>query len=339
MAGKSVLAGQVRPSHGHVLKQGEGRKTLMLACITGTTGVLLPWLFWLFGGDAYVTSAFSTPLSQTNPALITMEVLFLGFMPVMIWHSVIVKGWARTIAATTVVYLIAGTFEALGTNFGWIYGPYHYSDIWLFHVIGVPVIVPIAWETILYPSFYLSLYLIPTEVMNNPKTLTQKITSTALLALLGACILTAIDLVLDPVCCGIGSWNWHVNGEFIAWMYGGEPIHNFFGWMITGFPVMLAYRFILGTTATDRHVRSRVLDIYIPIAVYGFYFIALMEIEFIMQRHLDVVLVGGLSFGSLLIAFVTKLCYEKMGSYPNPIGTGIAEEVIAKEKILVMQEK
>jgi len=54
------------------------------------------------------------------------------------------------------------------------------------------------------------------------------------LVLLGALVITALDLVVDPILSGPGfrAWVWDTAGP-----YYGVPIQNYFGWIVTAFVV------------------------------------------------------------------------------------------------------
>ncbi len=68
------------------------------------------------------------------------------------------------------------------------------------------------------------------------------------LAFLAAMIMTAWDLVVDPLLSGptIRAWIWEKGGP-----YFGIPLRNYGGWMITTFLVYLVYRLF------ERNARSR----------------------------------------------------------------------------------
>jgi len=75
-----------------------------------------------------------------------------------------------------------------------------------FHILGVPAIVAQAWEIILYPAFYLSLYLMPSELMGKSTSIKSKILTTVLIAAVGAFIGTCNDLLRDPIWVEYGGW-------------------------------------------------------------------------------------------------------------------------------------
>jgi putative membrane protein len=59
------------------------------------------------------------------------------------------------------------------------------------------------------------------------------------LALLGALVMTARDLEIDPILSGptVGAWIWERGGP-----YYGVPVQNSLGWIVTSFTVYLLYR-------------------------------------------------------------------------------------------------
>jgi putative membrane protein len=59
------------------------------------------------------------------------------------------------------------------------------------------------------------------------------------LAAVSAAVMTAWDLVIDPILSGpsVKAWIWETGGP-----YFGIPIQNFLGWLLTTFTVYLAYR-------------------------------------------------------------------------------------------------
>ena len=59
------------------------------------------------------------------------------------------------------------------------------------------------------------------------------------LALLGALVMAAWDLVVDPILSGptFGAWVWESGGP-----YFGVPVQNYLGWVVTTLTVYLLYR-------------------------------------------------------------------------------------------------
>ncbi len=106
--------------------------------------------------------------------------------------------------------------ERLGTQTGKLFGEYDYSPILKPKIAGVPAIVPLAWFAMAVPAR-------ETAVAVNRQWRIP----------LGAVLLTAWDLFLDPQMVGEGYWTWARNGR-----YRGIPLSNYMGWLVTSLGVM-----------------------------------------------------------------------------------------------------
>lgn len=114
----------------------------------------------------------------------------------------------------TATYLFALFAEAIGHRSGLPFGEYGYSDQLQPQLLGVPVIIPLAWFAMAVPAW---------EISNR---LTAK---RWLRPIVGGLLLGAWDLMLDPQMVTNGFWTWEADG---AWY--GIPLSNFVGWMIVG---------------------------------------------------------------------------------------------------------
>jgi putative membrane protein len=110
--------------------------------------------------------------------------------------------------------------EYLGSKHGFIFGNYTYTDNLGYKALGqVPVIIPVAWFMMLYPSWETAGLL--TRRMSGVKYQASRV-------ILAALAMTAWDLSLDPRMVADGNWIWHDGGA-----YFGIPLSNFAGWIIT----------------------------------------------------------------------------------------------------------
>jgi putative membrane protein len=132
-------------------------------------------------------------------------------------------GWARTVLFLGLTFGVSLLFESVGVATGWVYGPYHYTDHLGPRFLGlVPYLIPIAWFMMMYPSYVIAIHIVPTA---------QRLWCWRLsLAALGAFIMTAWDLVMDPLMVAMGHWVWEVDGA-----YFGVPVQNYLGWWLTTF--------------------------------------------------------------------------------------------------------
>jgi uncharacterized membrane protein len=106
--------------------------------------------------------------------------------------------------------------ELAGDRIGFPFGSYDYApNTWL-TIAGVPLVVPLAWAMMAWPAF------VAGRLVGQP--------------LLGAGILAAWDLFLDPQMVKDGRWSWADS----AWpQINGIPLSNLFGWLVIGAIMML----------------------------------------------------------------------------------------------------
>jgi uncharacterized membrane protein len=97
----------------------------------------------------------------------------------------------------------------------------------------VPYLIPVAWFMMSYPSFVIADWLIPANWKR-----WQRILS---VAAVGGLVMTAWDVVMDPVMVAGGHWVWDVNGA-----YHGIPLQNFWGWWLTVFTTFALYLLVSG---------------------------------------------------------------------------------------------
>lgn len=155
-------------------------------------------------------------------------------------HSRQNLGWRRTwllLGLTTGISLL---FESIGVATGWIYGEYSYTTHLGPRFLGlVPWIIPPAWFMVVYPSLVIALRLV--------SMVDHILVWRALVAGCGAVVMTAWDLVLDPLMVASNHWNWHTPGA-----YFGIPLQNYAGWWLTSFVIMFAFLSLSRFTPDDR---------------------------------------------------------------------------------------
>ena len=154
---------------------------------------------------------FLTPLSTLMAFIFAID------------HSSTRLGWRRALLLLGLTFAVSLFFESVGVATGLIYGPYHYTDKLGYKFLGlVPLIIPIAWFMLSYPSF-----IIASRLMPNGKNIWAWRLS---VAAVGAVIMTAWDLAMDPMMVAGGHWVWEVEGA-----YFGIPLQNYWGWWLTIF--------------------------------------------------------------------------------------------------------
>jgi uncharacterized membrane protein len=159
-------------------------------------------------------------------------------------------GWKRALALLACVFIVSLAFESVGVATGLIYGPYHYTDKLGPLFLGlVPLLIPIAWFMMMYPSFVIADWLVPARDSR------WRILA---VAAVGGLVMTAWDLVMDPVMVRGGHWIWEVDGA-----YFGIPLQNFWGWWLTTFVTFLVFLLVtryLAQPTENRNDRLAVLS-------------------------------------------------------------------------------
>lgn len=166
-----------------------------------------------FGGEI---PHFITPLST-----------LVGFSFALL-HAGQRLSWKRALGLLACVFTVSLAFESVGVATGLVYGPYHYSlKLGPLFLGLVPFLIPIAWFMMMYPSFVIADWLVPSRGRG------WRILA---VSAVGGLVMTAWDLVMDPVMVRGGHWIWEVDGA-----YFGIPLQNFWGWWLTTFVTFLVF--------------------------------------------------------------------------------------------------
>ncbi len=158
----------------------------------------MPMLQWAGGHSGLIAVVILGVLLQTS-----LVILFLAQA----------AGVRRATAIALTVVTFAWASEALGSRTAIPFGAYRYTEVLQPQLLGVPLMVPLAWLMMLPPVWAVA----------------QWITGRASgLAFLGVSALafTAWDLFLDPQMVHWGLWVWDEPGA-----YFGIPLVNFAGWL------------------------------------------------------------------------------------------------------------
>jgi uncharacterized membrane protein len=150
-------------------------------------------------------------------------------------HGAYVLGWRHVAAFFCVSAAVAWTFEQVGVATGAVYGRYVYTDLLGAKLGHVPILIPMAWFMVIYPSYVIANLIASGRATPAPGTARQVVALSAL----GAVVVTAWDLIVDPILSGPHylAWIWLDGGP-----YYGVPVQNYAGWLVTTFVVFLVYR-------------------------------------------------------------------------------------------------
>ncbi|MGD0892824.1 MAG: carotenoid biosynthesis protein [Terracidiphilus sp.] len=196
-------------------------------------------LIWvLFAATVYLIGAEAVRPWLALPGLgnIGFTLVFVSFA---VLHCGRCEGWTRTGLFFATAAVVSYLLEETGVRTGLVYGPYHYSDMLGPKLGHVPVLIPLAWFMMIYPSWVTARALL--RGVN-----TRSAAGIAALALVAALVMTAWDTVMDPGMAAAGNWVWEQGGA-----YFGVPLRNYFGWVLTTFLVYCGAGLIWRLTASQ----------------------------------------------------------------------------------------
>jgi uncharacterized membrane protein len=159
----------------------------------------------------------------------------ISLMLFSLFHACYALGWRHAVVFFAIGAVVSWGFEQVGVATGAIYGPYHYTAVLGPKLGHVPMLIPLAWFMMIYPSYIIANLLVD----GRPLATRPDLGRLVWLSLIGGMVMTAWDLSVDPILSGpnMRAWIWHDGGP-----YFGIPVQNYAGWLLTTFTVYLLYR-------------------------------------------------------------------------------------------------
>jgi uncharacterized membrane protein len=179
-------------------------------------------------GDILPDGALPVPPKVTSVHTLTLLLFSL-------LHALYLLGLSRTFALFGLGAVISWAFEQVGVATGFVYGPYFYTEQLGPKLGHVPLLIPLAWFMMLYPSYVITRLFSGGRFVSAGGSLPQLVW----FSLLSAMVMTGWDLPMDPQMVARGNWVWTEGGPFF-----GVPLRNYAGWLATTFCVYLAYQLV-----------------------------------------------------------------------------------------------
>ena len=220
-------------------------------------------------------------------------------------HAVFMLGWRRAFTFFAVSAALSLGAELAGVSSGIIFGAYHYTDAIGPKILGqVPVVIPISWFMMVYPS-----YVIANLVFDGqPTGRGGRVARLVFVAFGGALIMTAWDLTLDPFMVDVPkAWVWEDGGP-----YFGVPFHNYAGWVMTTFIVLLTYYWMEARLPLRPLGRITKVVAAMPLVTYGFMSLGDVIIGYPEATRV----ISPFAMGLPLAAAVTRLAGWQAGPAP-----------------------
>jgi uncharacterized membrane protein len=177
----------------------------------------LPWA--LLGALVLTQICYPLTAGALRAALTVLTVL-IGYL-LSVSHALLSRG-VRSAAALVATATLGGfAVEAVGVATGFPFGTYDYSGRLGPKLLGVPLIIPLAWTWMAWPAWLAALRLARTTVAR---------------VALAAVGLAAWDLFLDPQMVAERYWTWRSPTPALPGV-PGIPIGDYLGWL--GFALLL----------------------------------------------------------------------------------------------------
>ncbi len=218
-------------------------------------------------------------LARSRLTLVTVVLFFLAST-----SSALVT-WGPRAAATLI--LVAGgcgfLAEAVGVATGFPFGRYLYDDALGPAVLGVPLVIPLAWTMMAYPALLVG------------RRLTRRY-----VPLVGGWALASWDLFLDPQMVDAGFWRWENVGVQLPGI-PGIPVTNFLGWAFVSVLVIGLLHALI-----PRVERTAAEDA-VPSLLYLWTFASQVLANAVFFGRPWVAVIGGLAMGLVALPYAFAL--------------------------------
>jgi uncharacterized membrane protein len=228
-------------------------------------------------GATVVALQIAYPLIPQGPARDRLTVLIvLSFAAASLTHALVWRGapFAAALFATTALGGMA--IEVVGVSTGLPFGEYRYLDSLGAQLLGVPLVVALAWTMMAYPAYVVS------EVIGG---------SLLRRSIVGGWALASWDLFLDPQMVQAGHWEWATTGPALA----GIPVTNYAAWFAVATVMMLLLRALAPTA-------PMVTDDRVPLALYVWTWTSSVMAHAVFFGLPVSAVVGGIGMGVVVLA-------------------------------------
>ena len=186
--------------------------------------------------------------------------------------------------------------ESIGVATGWPFGQYAYTGTLGPEVLGVPVVVPMAWVMMAWPALVVA------------RTLAH---GAVAVTAIGAVALTTWDVFLDPQMVAAGHWRWFAPEPGLP-LIPGIPLTNYLGWLVVSAVVLATLNASL--RRTDRP-SAPAATLYLWV-----YFSSVMAHAVFFGLPGSAV-TGGVLMGAVAIPFAVSLARGRGRRRQNPVSS------------------
>lgn len=185
-----------------------------------------------------ITDPGRTPDPTDHIDLITTPLIGAAFC---FLNAIFLLGWRRALRLLAIAASIGWMVEEIGVSSGLIFGEYFYTEKLGPKILDVPAVIPLFWFMLIFLAYVISNLITidaPDDIQRQP------LIHDIWVSLLGALIVTAYDLGVDPYLASkeVGAWVWSPPPAH-ADSYFGIPIRNYYGWVVVSFAILYLARY------------------------------------------------------------------------------------------------
>lgn len=240
----------------------------------------LPWAFTALAAVIAVAATFTD--GPVQGACIAVAMLFATAAATT--HAVVARGWAWAGGLLAITVAAALIVEGLSVHRAFPFGDLAYQPSLGPAILGVPVVVVLAWLSITYPT------LLAAQRLSE-----ERLTTAAI----GAVALCAIDLLWDPLFTANGHVTWSHGGWTVPGL-SPLPLQDPLGWLLVGFLLMLALDRLPRKTAKDG----------VPITLLSWLFVWGLVVNVATMHSLTAVAWGGVGLAVVVLPWWWRVWSE-----------------------------
>jgi uncharacterized membrane protein len=266
--------------------------------VDASAGPLLPAVPATVGAAAVLTQVTYPLLAGSALRAATILAVAL-FAATSVLHAGTVHGpraGAGLLAAAAVTGLVA---EAVGVATGAPFGRYSYAGTLGPQLLGVPLLVPLAWTMMAYPALLLGRRL--AGATGRPGGPARRVATAAL----GGATLAAWDLFLDPQMVAAGHWTWAYPEPGLPGV-PGVPLTNAAGWLLVGVVMTAVLDLVL---PRSRGPAAQAAAEALPAALLAWTWLGSVVANLAFFGRPWVALYGGLALGVLVVPYLRALTH------------------------------
>ena len=224
------------------------------------------------------------PLVDGEPLRLITIGIVVAFAGTCVTHAAAARGWAWSLRFLALTAGFGLAVEAVGVRTGIPFGQYDYSDTLGAKVLGVPLVVPLAWTMIAYPVL-----------------LAARRLSRRWAPLVGGFGMAAWDVFLDPQLVADGRWVW-ADPEPSLPGIDGVPLTNFAGWLVSGTLLMLLLTRLLPTSRKSLPTKE-----ILPALLLAWTWAGYVVGNLFWFGEPSVALTGGIVLGAFVVPYLASL--------------------------------